>query len=127
MRAAGDDRPTLPEDPAAPRLRVGVDAYFKFLSSRPPVWRLLFRDPPADPELLEVQRRLQEKRSELLTSLLSQEGSATRKGKRLFGADAKPGEWELLDTRTSTTGVLLSRYRPKGAVRTGSFADAGER
>jgi AcrR family transcriptional regulator len=74
----------LPEDPAAPRLRVGVDAYFRFLRSRPTVWRLLFRDPPTDPELVEVDRRLQQKRSELLTSLLAQEGSQTRKGKQLF-------------------------------------------
>ena len=43
-------------------------------------------------------------------------------GKRLFGEDAKPGEWTMLDTRTSTTGVIMSRYRPKGPVRTGSFA-----
>jgi AcrR family transcriptional regulator len=74
----------LPEDPAAPRLRVGVDAYFRFLRSRPTVWRLLFRDPPTDPELVEVDRRLQQKRSELLTSLLAKEGSQTRKGKQLF-------------------------------------------
>jgi AcrR family transcriptional regulator len=72
----------LPEDPAAPRLRVGVDAYFGFLKSRPTVWRLLFRDPPADPELVEVHRRLQDKRSDLLTSLLAQE--PTRKSKKLF-------------------------------------------
>jgi len=44
------------------------------------------------------------------------------KGKRLFGEDAKPGEWELVDSRTSTTGVTISRYQPKGPVRTGSFA-----
>ena len=43
-------------------------------------------------------------------------------GKRLFGEDAKPGEWALLDSRISTTGVLISRYRPSGPVRTGSFA-----
>jgi len=44
------------------------------------------------------------------------------KGKRLFGEDAKPGEWSMVDTRTSTTGVVMSRYRPAGPVRTGSFA-----
>ncbi len=44
------------------------------------------------------------------------------KGKRLFGEDSKPGEWSLLDTRTSTTGVLISRFLPKGPVRAGSFA-----
>ena len=45
------------------------------------------------------------------------------KGKRWFGEDAKPGEWTMLDTRTSTTGVVISRFQPKGPVRTGSFAD----
>jgi dihydrofolate reductase len=44
------------------------------------------------------------------------------KGKRWFGDEVEPGEWALADTRTSTTGVLISRYRPKGPVRTGSFA-----
>ena len=44
------------------------------------------------------------------------------KGKRWFGEDAKPGEWTLLDSRTSTTGVVISRFRPRGPVRTGSFA-----
>ena len=48
------------------------------------------------------------------------------KGKRLFGEDAEPGEWSLVDSRTSPAGVLIARYRPKGPVRTGSFADAGE-
>ncbi len=44
------------------------------------------------------------------------------RGKRWFGEDAMPGEWTLADTRSSTTGVLISRYRPRGPVRTGSFA-----
>jgi dihydrofolate reductase len=44
------------------------------------------------------------------------------KGKRWFGEDSKPGEWTLLDSRTSTTGAVVSRFRPKGPVRTGSFA-----
>jgi dihydrofolate reductase len=43
-------------------------------------------------------------------------------GKRWYGEDAKPGEWEQLSSRTSTTGVIMSRYRPKGPVTTGSFA-----
>ncbi|HKR23956.1 MAG TPA: dihydrofolate reductase family protein [Allosphingosinicella sp.] len=44
------------------------------------------------------------------------------KGKRWFGEDAAAGEWRLADSRTSTTGVIMSRYRPSGPVRTGSFA-----
>jgi dihydrofolate reductase len=44
------------------------------------------------------------------------------KGKKLIGDDVKPGELELLSSRTATTGVIVARYRPKGPVRTGSFA-----
>lgn len=44
------------------------------------------------------------------------------RGKRWFGEDAQPGEWEQLTSRTSTTGVIMSRYRPKGPITTGSFA-----
>ena len=43
-------------------------------------------------------------------------------GKRWFGEDAKPGEWTMVDSLTSATGVVISRYRPNGPVRTGSFA-----
>jgi len=43
-------------------------------------------------------------------------------GKKWVGEDAKAGEWSLADSRTSTTGVIMSRYRPRGPVRTGSFA-----
>lgn len=43
-------------------------------------------------------------------------------GKRWYGEDAQAAEWEMLSSRTSTTGVVMSRYRPKGPVTTGSFA-----
>ena len=46
------------------------------------------------------------------------------RGKRWYGEDSEAGEWELISSRTSTTGVLMSRYRPKGPVTTGSFAFA---
>jgi dihydrofolate reductase len=44
------------------------------------------------------------------------------KGKRWFDESAKPGEFTLVSSVTSTTGVIVSRYRPSGPVRTGSFA-----
>ena len=44
------------------------------------------------------------------------------RGKRWYGEDAKAGEWEQLSSRSSTTGVTMSRYRPKGPISTGSFA-----
>jgi len=44
------------------------------------------------------------------------------RGKKLIGENAEPGEWQLTDSRISTTGVIISRYVPKGPVHTGSFA-----
>ena len=42
-------------------------------------------------------------------------------GKRWFDEDAKAGDWELQSGRTSTTGVFMGRYAPKGPVRVGDF------
>jgi len=42
-------------------------------------------------------------------------------GKTFFGDAAQPGELSLVSSQTSTTGVIIARYRPAGPVRTGSF------
>lgn len=44
------------------------------------------------------------------------------KGKRIFGDDVAPAGFELADSKISTTGVLMTRYRKKGPVEIGSFA-----
>jgi AcrR family transcriptional regulator len=61
----------VPGDPDAPRLRAGVDAFLSFLAERPDAWRLLVRDPPADPALIAVQERLIQRRTEALALLLA--------------------------------------------------------
>jgi dihydrofolate reductase len=43
-------------------------------------------------------------------------------GKRLFGDGTVPAALTLVDSKTSTTGVIMSRYVPEGPVHTGSFA-----
>ena len=43
-------------------------------------------------------------------------------GKRLFGDGAKPAGLELVDAKTSSTGVVVATYKPAGAPRYGSFA-----
>jgi dihydrofolate reductase len=43
------------------------------------------------------------------------------RGKRLFRDNTRAGALRLLDTRTTSNGVVVSRYEPDGAVRTGSF------
>jgi dihydrofolate reductase len=44
------------------------------------------------------------------------------RGKRLFGADAKPVALKLLDKKLSTAGVTIGSYRRDGAVKTGDLA-----
>jgi len=44
------------------------------------------------------------------------------KGKRLFAEGTKPGALKLIDSRTSTTGVIISKYEPAGELKIGSFA-----
>jgi AcrR family transcriptional regulator len=108
---------------SAPRLRTGVDAYFAFLKSRPTVWRLLFRDPPTDPELIEVHRRLQGQRARSLSSLLTEEKKRGNKDTKLFA--------ELLTTavRAYATWWLdhprVTRARVVDAVM--DFTEAGVR
>ncbi|NMO56956.1 dihydrofolate reductase [Actinoplanes sp. TBRC 11911] len=42
-------------------------------------------------------------------------------GKRLFTEGVPAGGLELVDTTTSTTGVVINRYRPSGDLKTGTF------
>jgi len=42
----------------AARIRAGVDAFFAFVEENPYAWRMLFRDPPTDPEILSTYRRI---------------------------------------------------------------------
>ena len=46
------------------------------------------------------------------------------RGKRLFGATAKPSALRLVRSQVSGTGVVMSTYVPDGEVRPGSFASA---
>jgi dihydrofolate reductase len=46
-------------------------------------------------------------------------------GKRLFGAGTTPAGLELVDSKTSTSGVLVATYRPAGEPKYGSFAAEG--
>jgi len=44
-------------------------------------------------------------------------------GKRLFGDGTLPAGLELVDSKTSTTGVIFATYAPAGEPRYGSFAE----
>jgi AcrR family transcriptional regulator len=49
---------TAPAD-AATRMRIGVDAFFAFVEKHRFTWRMLFRDPPSDPEVAAAYARLE--------------------------------------------------------------------
>ena len=44
-------------------------------------------------------------------------------GKRLFGDDAQPFAFTLVESTTTPSGVVIARYERSGEVRTGSFVD----
>ncbi|WP_417494363.1 dihydrofolate reductase family protein [Maricaulis sp.] len=75
--------------------------------------------------------------SSTLTPLLIEQGLADEvlllvfpvllgTGKRLFSDRVAPSELALVDTKTVSSGVIISTYKPAGALRTGSFADAAD-
>lgn len=43
-------------------------------------------------------------------------------GKRLFGEGTIPAAFELIEAKTSPSGVIFASYRRAGGVKTGSFA-----
>ena len=47
---------------------------------------------------------------------------AIGKGKRLFGEDTNPSNFKLLDSKTSSTGVIIATYEQSGELKTGTFA-----
>ena len=70
--------------------------------------------------------------SSTLTPLLIAEGLADEvvllvfpvmigRGKRIFSDAVDPSELKLVDSRATSTGVVISTYKPAGAMRTGSF------
>jgi AcrR family transcriptional regulator len=60
-----------PPEVDAPRLRPGVDAFLTFLSEHPGTWKLMTRDPPADPRLRELHKRIDGSVATTLRFLLS--------------------------------------------------------
>jgi dihydrofolate reductase len=73
--------------------------------------------------------------SSTLTPVLLQHGLADEillivcpvllgRGKRFFSDSADARELALVSTKTASSGVIISTYRPSGPLRTGSFDDA---
>jgi AcrR family transcriptional regulator len=63
-------RPPRSGDPVD-YLREPVDAFFAFVEQHRFAWRMLFRDPPADPELADVQRAIQRRATAAIAALFA--------------------------------------------------------
>jgi AcrR family transcriptional regulator len=72
------------------RMRVGVDAFFRFVEEHSFAWRMLFRDPPSDPGVAAAYRRLDRQATVGITAFI--EASA---GEALAGEDAPPRAAEM--------------------------------
>lgn len=53
---------------------------------------------------------------------IADEAQAAGRGKKLFGNGAQPIGLKLVESKASTTGVIISTYVRAGEVTTGSFA-----
>jgi AcrR family transcriptional regulator len=51
-------------------MRVGVDAFFRFVEEHSFAWRMLFRDPPSDPGVAAAYRRLDRQATVGITALI---------------------------------------------------------
>lgn len=51
-------------------MRAGVEAFFEFVQANPFAWRLIFRDPPADPAIAAVHTRIHQRATEGVAMIL---------------------------------------------------------
>jgi len=64
--AALEAAPAGPEE----QMRTGVEAYFRYVEEHPFAWRMMFREPPADPEVAAAYRRLDARATQRIAALL---------------------------------------------------------
>lgn len=62
------------------RMSVGVDAFFEFVEAHPFAWRLIFRDPPADPAIAAVHTHIHERATQGITALLKTSAPGALRG-----------------------------------------------
>ncbi|MDE1975607.1 MAG: dihydrofolate reductase [Patescibacteria group bacterium] len=44
-------------------------------------------------------------------------------GKRLFAEGSRPASWKLVESKTSSTGVIIGTYEPAGELKTGTIGE----
>jgi AcrR family transcriptional regulator len=100
-----------PHDVEAPRLRPGIDAFLRFLSEHPDTWKLMTRDPPADPQLRKLYERVEGSVAATLRSLLA-------------APDKRTGRPELVDLVALAVRTYASWWQSHPEVPREEIVDA---
>jgi len=61
----------LKDEPADQLTRRTISAFFEFVERHPFAWRMLFRDPPADPDIAAAHRRVQDRATQAIAALFA--------------------------------------------------------
>jgi AcrR family transcriptional regulator len=100
------ERAVRPVQGASPRelLRLTTEAFFEFVEEDPFVWRLVFRDPPADPEIAAAHRHVRDRATEAIAGLIE----AAVPGVELSGIPRRQASWMLAEASRAATDALAA-------------------
>jgi AcrR family transcriptional regulator len=92
---------------ATPRelLRHSTEAFFEFVAEDPFVWRMLFRDPPPDPEIAAAHRRVRDRATEAIAALIE---AAVPSVERAWGMPRRQASWMLAEASRAATDALAA-------------------
>jgi AcrR family transcriptional regulator len=83
--------------------RSSLEAYFRFVEEDPFVWRFLFRDPPADPEIAAAWRRLHDRATAGIAGLIARGAPGATLP---FDLPVETAAWMLAKASQSATNGL---------------------
>lgn len=101
-------------DSAEARVAAGIEAFFTWVEEHPHAWRMLFRDPPDDPESVDLNRRLQAQTTAMLAALLSSDPDS---GDAIAAAEAHTVELTAEMMKSTLTGLASWWYEHRGTPR----------
>jgi AcrR family transcriptional regulator len=96
------------------RMRAGVNAFFGFVQAHPFAWRLIFRDPPADPEIAEIHTRIHARATQSIIVFLD---SAVPDFRREDAAHERRLEMFAQMLKMSLNGMAAWWYEHPSATR----------
>jgi AcrR family transcriptional regulator len=84
-------------------LRDSIEAYFRLVEEDPFAWRCLFRDPPAEPEIVATWSRVHDRATAGIAALIR---AGAPRVEAFAGVDAETSAWMLAKASQSATNGL---------------------